>query len=402
MTTAKRILFVAENVTLAHVTRLIVLASALDKNRYEIIFATGQQAVQLVESASFTCRTIPTLDSETFIKRLAKGERVYTTEELRRSVEADLALIKQEQPDLIVGDFRLSLGISAPLSHIPYISIVNAHWSPYCSAKTPLPELPMTKLLGVAVSGFLFKLLQPFVFKLHVLPFNQLRKSYGLPPWTSLQEAYTYADWTLYADIAELAPTKNIPNNHRYIGPVLWSPDLPLPEWLEKLHTDGHNPLIYLTLGSSGNIKIMENLLSFLAQMPVTVIVSTADRYSSQINKADNIHYASYLPGEKMAALSALVICNGGSATTYQALANGAPVLGFPTNLDQHYTMNAVVKAGAGLLVRSDQATEAKIKAALDALLFNPSYRNQAVRIKELFAHNNAALNFQQFLESID
>ena len=58
--------------------------------------------------------------------------------------ENDLALIKSYRPDLIVGDFRLSLSISARVAGIPYAAISSAHWSPYYRhAAYPMPVLPL-------------------------------------------------------------------------------------------------------------------------------------------------------------------------------------------------------------------------------------------------------------------
>ncbi len=42
-------------------------------------------------------------------------------------MKADLALLEEIGPDLVIGDFRLSLGISCRVLGIPYVSLVNAH-----------------------------------------------------------------------------------------------------------------------------------------------------------------------------------------------------------------------------------------------------------------------------------
>ena len=47
----------------------------------------------------------------------------YDAETLKRYVDADLAIIRQAQPDLIIGDFRLSLSVSARLAGVPYATI---------------------------------------------------------------------------------------------------------------------------------------------------------------------------------------------------------------------------------------------------------------------------------------
>lgn len=69
--------------------------------------------------------------------------------------------------------------------------------------------------------------------------------------------------------------------------------------------------------------------LNALADLPVTVIAATAGRNHLK-NVPANAFVADYLPGEAAAARSAVVLCNGGSPTTQQALAAGVPVIGLP------------------------------------------------------------------------
>jgi UDP:flavonoid glycosyltransferase YjiC (YdhE family) len=78
----------------------------------------------------------------------------------------------------------------------------------------------------------------------------------------------------------------------------------------------------------------------------------------------DNVHIADYLPGEQAAQRSRLVICNGGSPTSQQALAAGVPVLGIAGNLDQYLNMAGVVRSGAGMLLRSDRLAEEALRSA--------------------------------------
>lgn len=156
---------------------------------------------------------------------------------------------------------------------------------------------------------------------LYCLPLNWLRRKHGLSSlgW-DLCRIFTDGDYTLYADVPELVPTYNLPANHRYLGPVLWSPDVKPPTWWHSLPTD--RPIIYATLGSSGGKNLLQVVLNALADLPVTVIAATAGRNHLK-NVPANAFVADYLPGEAAAARSAVVLCNGGSPTTQQALAAG-------------------------------------------------------------------------------
>ena len=55
-----------------------------------------------------------------------------------------------------------------------------------------------------------------------------------------------------------------------------------------------------------------------------------------------HVHVTDYLPGDIVARHSRLVVCNGGSPTSHQALLAGVPVLGIPDNLDQVLNMSPI------------------------------------------------------------
>src|SRR5207302_1310294 len=80
-----------------------------------------------------------------------------------------------------------------------------------------------------------------------------------------------------------------------------------------------------------------------------------------------------------------VVICNGGSSTAYQALAEGTPVVGLPFNLDQYLAMTTIEQAGAGVLVRSGTATPAQVRDAFrQARQLRDCARSAAVTLRAL------------------
>ncbi|XRQ09317.1 glycosyltransferase [Actinomadura welshii] len=79
----------------------------------------------------------------------------------------------------------------------------------------------------------------------------------------NLCRIFTDGDYTLYADVPELVPTYDLPPNHQYLGPVLWSPAGELPRWWDSLRTD--RPIVYATLGTSGGKNLLQVVLGFPA-----------------------------------------------------------------------------------------------------------------------------------------
>ena len=96
---------------------------------------------------------------------------------------------------------------------------------------------------------------------------------------------------------------------------------------------------------------------------------------------------------------SALVICNGGASTAYQALNEGVPVLGIPTNFDQYLSMTAIEEAGCGQLLRSGSLTAAKVRHAAKKMMDEPAYGEAARTMQKIFGQYNAADRLNGFLE---
>jgi UDP:flavonoid glycosyltransferase YjiC (YdhE family) len=193
-------------------------------------------------------------------------------------------------------------------------------------------------------------------------------------------------------------PTRGSPPTHVYLGPVLWSPDLPLPLWWNGV--PDAKPIVYVTLGSSGKHDRLPIVLGALARLDVSVLLSTAGR-NVPGDLPPNVFAARYLPGDRAAARSALVISNGGSTTGYQALAGGVPVLGIASNLDQFLAMTAIVASGAGILLRAGSLKEASVRDAVRSILSEPAFRLAAQTVADDFSHYDSAQLFDREISGL-
>ncbi len=110
---------------------------------------------------------------------------------------------------------------------------------------------------------------------------------------------------------------------------------------------------------------------------------------------------ADYLPGEKVVQRASLVVCSGGSATAYQALKEGIPILGIPSNMDQLLTMSAIAHAGAGILLRAGRMTRERFRRAVSKILGDESYRAAARHVAHEIAKLDAPSNFRSFIGEV-
>ncbi len=391
----RRILFVAEHVTLSQVVRLLALARNLPSERYEVHFACGEGADWVFAGTSFKRWPLLTVDGPRALAALAKGERLYDVATLERYVQHELALFDAVRPDLVVGDFRLSLAVSTKLRGLPCASLINAYWSPFAlRERFPLPDHPIVSLVGVELAERYFPRALPRVFAHFAAPLNKLRRRYGLPE-VSLPEQLCFGDWVLYPDLPELYPVAGSPVTHRYLGAVPWSPEVPLPS--ELVAGDDSRPLVYVTLGSSGDHSALAAVLKGLDGLPIRGLLATAGR-AAPAELPASFRVADYVPGEVVARQARFVVNNGGSSGVYQALAAGAPVLGIPSNLDQYLSMQSVVREGVGLQLRSASLRPEQVRSAALQLCEDASLQRRAREVGSWLRDYECHARFQSWL----
>lgn len=374
----RKVLFFAEGATLAHVVRPLALARGLDPSQFDITFCRPSAFRWLTDDANFKIVDLDCQAAATFARRLDYGWPLYSFDTLKRYVEDDLALIDDIRPDVVVGDFRLSLSVSARLRSVPYITICDAYWSPERQLRPPLPVLSFTRFTPLPVAEFLFHCVSEMALRFHAVPLERLRARYGLPSLGyDLRRCYTDADCRLFANFPLLFPDVQASDSAEFIGPVTWFPDT----GFRASAFDDSERMIYLTLGSSGNSAMLETIIPALEATGCRVMVATAGKALSFKPESVRTNVFDYLPGNEMCRRAALVVCNGGSPTTNQALANGVPVIGIAQNMDQFLNMRAIEAFGAGLLVRADRLDSVQLGVAAKELMHDPVFGERAQQL---------------------
>jgi UDP:flavonoid glycosyltransferase YjiC (YdhE family) len=206
---------------------------------------------------------------------------------------------------------------------------------------------------------------------------------------------FIQSDGILMPDLPELAPTVNQTEQMQYIGPVVTDLNVPKPDWWTKIGS--RRPIIYVNMGSTGKLSVVDPLVTALGQSDATVIVATASRYR-YTGKYSNIFTSSYLPGLEACKRADFVICNGGSGTTYQALACGKPVIGFPSNMDQFFVMEAIARAGAGMLIRPEWLMPGRIRKMIKRMMKNRQYTNNAAAFAQKISDFDTENRFRNII----
>lgn len=179
-------------------------------------------------------------------------------------------------------------------------------------------------------------------------------------------------------------------------------PASPLPDWWPA---GDHRPLVYVTFGTVvGHLPeaadVYRSALAAASGLAARVLLTfgravDGDRLGPV---PANTHIERWVPQADVLAHAAVVVCHGGSGTTFGALAAGTPLVICPLFADQPHNGQLVEAAGAGLVVAGPDdkrgglrilgpADVAPLRQAIERVLGEPAYRRAAQRIRaELMA----------------
>jgi UDP:flavonoid glycosyltransferase YjiC (YdhE family) len=127
-------------------------------------------------------------------------------------------------------------------------------------------------------------------------------------------------------------------------------------------------------------------------------MLATAGRLEAR-TLPPNFWVSPWLPGDRAAERATLVITNGGSGSSYQALAAGKPVIGVASNLDQHLSMSAIETAGAGRLLRAGKLAPEEVRDAVSGALASTALSEVAHHLASQLDAWDASARFVEILD---
>lgn len=395
-----RILFMGEAVAISHVARPNMLAAYLHDENYDVCFACDFRYNHLISENGFKMVELYSLPSHVVLDRLRRNEPVFDADTLDRYVQQDLKILREFKPDIVVGDQRHSLAVSSRLAGVPYVNIIDAHWSAFVDSELELLETPVTNFIGLPLSNLLFKLIEPIASVFFTMPLNVVRVRYGLPELSpNIRTFFTYGDCIVYPNAPELFALKEqLPPNHLFIGPLIWSPRVEKPAWWDKLPDT--RPVVYVSLGSTGEPGLLRTVFKVLGELPVTVIAATAARKNIESLPA-NVFIADFLPGTEAAQRARLVISNGGSMSSQQALAAGTPYLALISNVDQLLFTKSVSRTGTCEFIREGEVNENNLLEVIGRMLTQEKYRLAASSLASRMMASESCGKFKGVIDSI-
>ncbi len=406
MSSLKTVAIFADGGFLSHVTRSFEVGRTVARCfGHRVVFVGEGAYMHIPRNAGFEVRPVYTVDREVTMKLIRRAglcSLSWWRDECDRLVRSDLDVLGELKPDLVVGDMRWSLCTSARVLKIPYVAITNAAWTRWYAEPIELPAGHLsTHLLGDRLSRRFFPKVKNLLTWYYSLGYTDLRKRYGLPPVNSIFDLIE-GDMTLLADIPEYMPlTADAPPSFRYVGPILWQADLPVPSWLARI--DPNRPTLYFTMGSTGDTQFFDEAIRVFGDSDYQILITTGDQVKIP-NPPSNIFVEDYAPGQVLMAVADAVVSHGGNGTVYQALSSGVPTIGFPSIFDQEINMQRVCALGAGVRMWRSQYSALSLKRAVETVLGDPSYRTRCAALSQRIEHMGgqrcAAVHIDHLLNS--
>jgi hypothetical protein len=171
------------------------------------------------------------------------------------------------------------------------------------------------------------------------------------------------------------------PGTQRYREPAR-APCKPLPGWWPG----NHAPLVYVSFGTvlghmSFAAEVYDTVIDAVSGLDARVLLTTGHGFDpSRLTELPaHVHVEAWVDQADVLAEARLVVCHGGSGTTYGALAAGLPLVVVPVFSDQFANASAATQAGAALQVRPAQDPEGQDPEGQDPAGQDPAGRRRPV-----------------------
>lgn len=402
-----RILCLPYTHTLSHISRPLAIAAELRARGHDIVFAGDSPKDHFIRSEGFEVLPAYQVEPDILFNRIRQGKLQFVSDdELYRLIAADRDLYRQVQPDLVLSDGRFSAPLSAGLDGIPQAAVVNVSSTEYRA----LPYIPFFQWLPeklVKRAGPLGKSLDRFNLALEMLVFDnaatvfkKLSRAFALPRTVTATNCLAGNDLTLLADIPEYFPTRDLPADYHYIGPLTWQSPLPPPAWWPPKNNGKR--LVYFTMGTTWMGGSFAVLYEQLRREGLTAIIATGGQAQGLQTIEGEVYVEEFVDGDLIMAACDLVVCHGGNGTIYQALQHGKPIVGIPSIPDQQFNMRRVKALGVGETLDPKEFADhpEKLFALARKVAEDPRYRDNAKRLQAQLAPLTPAQRAADLIEA--
>ena len=199
----------------------------------------------------------------------------------------------------------------------------------------------------------------------------------------------------------------DLPASVQYVGPCVWNKpsEAPSPAWFSSVPTD--RPWVHVTEGTAHyqDPFVLRAAARGLADLSAEVIMTTGpqrDPAALDLGPiAPNIRVEQWVSHSDLLPRCSVLVTTGGAGTVLTSLQLGVPLIIVPTHWDKPDNAQRVVEAGAGLRLTPRRCTPAGLRAAVERVVNEPSFRENAQLIAGIMADHPGPAGAAELLESL-
>jgi MGT family glycosyltransferase len=412
-----------------HVFQPLAVARVLRERGHECAFYSGPRAARVVEGEHFPLfQSDKAAEDKMYDFMFAPGQartvnwktmlqfpatlQGWLMDTIPQQI-ADLEpILAKWRPDIIVTEQNM-LGPVLILGEKQQLSVAVLA---YYSCNIPGPDAPPFGLGLPRPRNFPTRLLSRAAYML-TAPMrarfrgqaNRIRAQYGLPPIKASVLEFT-GTMPLYLVMGTSEfdfERRDLPPSVHYVGACLWDkPSHEKPsDWLDQLPKD--QPWVHASEGTVHVLSpfVLSAAAQGLANLPMQVILTTGgNREPEELDLgpiAPNIKVVRWVSHTELLPRLAVMITTGGSATVQSTLRAGVPLIIVPTEWDKPDIARRVVETGAGMRLMPEECTAPRLRAAVEEILRNPTYRQNAKRMAAAFARYGGPAAASDLLEQL-
>lgn len=285
-----------------------------------------------------------------------------------------IPLLKEYQPDLVIGDHQLfAASIAAKKLGLPYATTVTAP-----AAIKIMSELP----------------------KVHEWEEKQiiaLQQELGVTENRALDSS----------DLLTLVLTSNyffgemeLTSNYQFTGPVLTERRISCEFDWEKLNSSTKKKILVsigTTFDHDHKKAFFQKVVDAFKNEDMTVVVVSDPELFDQW--PENFMVYQQVPQLDLLPHLDGVVCHGGHNTVSEALSNGLPLVVIPIAYDQSHVAGRVVRTGAGERLNFNRFKSHHLNEAVKNILTNPEYKKAAETVRESFIEAGGSATAANLLE---
>jgi UDP:flavonoid glycosyltransferase YjiC (YdhE family) len=261
---------------------------------------------------------------------------------------------------------------------------------PYLEAGLPInPYLP--KFINQGMTWILLHV--PLLLK----NFRVVAKELGLTQPKNMFDVWQ-GDVNIVTEHETFSLLKVLPKNWYFSGPLFAHLTSPIPSEVEAILSRTDRPKVYFAMGSSANYKVLTKVLHAFSDLDVLVIAPIKSHLKKGDQVPEQVYVTDWLPAPAVMERVDLAVTHGGQGTVQTTLLSGKPFVGIGMQPEQDLNIYPFVKYGNAIQIEKNKVNKAKIKAAVQTIINDPSYQVKASEVKELLKQTDTYARIKQIV----